>query len=68
MVKQLAKHLAKIAGIGRKIIKFKKKDADQCTWAKAKKYFRDAIEDLDDKNKVYGMEPGLQANAAVVAS
>ena len=68
MVKQLAKHLGKIAGLGKKVIKFEKRDADKRTWAIAKKYFSDAINDLDDKNKAYGMEPGLQANTADVAS
>ena len=68
MVKQLAKHLGKIFGLGRKVVKFKKRDVNERTWAKAKKYFRDVIKDLDDENKAYGMEPGLQANTAVVAS
>ena len=67
MVKQLAKHLGKIPGLGRKVLKFERKDANERTWARAKKYFRDAIDDLDDENKAYGMEPGLQANAAVLA-
>ena len=67
MVKQLAKHLGKIPGLGRKVIKFERKDANERTWARAKKYFRDAIDDLDDENKAYGIEPGLQANAAVLA-
>ena len=31
MVKQLAKHLEKIPGLGRKVIKFEKRDADQRT-------------------------------------
>ena len=68
MVKQLAKHLGKIARLGMKVIKFEKRDADERTWAIAKKYFRDAIDDLDDEHKAYGMEPGLQANAAAAAS
>ena len=68
MVKQLAKHLGKVARLGRRVIKFKKRDANKRTWAIANKYFREAIDDLDDENKAYGMEPGLQANAAVAAS
>ena len=68
MVKQLAKHLGKIAGLGKKVIKFEKKAANERTWAEAKKYFRDAIEDLEDENKAYGLEPGLQANAAVTTN
>ena len=39
MVKHLVKHLAKIAGLGQKVIKFEKRDPKERTWAKAKKYF-----------------------------
>ena len=67
MVKQLAKHLEKIPGLGRKVIKFEKRDANERTWATAKKHFRDAINDLGNENKAYGAEPGLQANTAVLA-
>ena len=68
MVKQLAKHLGKVPGIGRRVIKFERRDAHERTWAIAKTYFREVIDDLDAENQAYGMEPGLQANATVAAS
>ena len=68
MVKQLAKHLGKAARLGRKIIKSEKREPVERTWTKAKKYFCNAIEDLEDENKAYEMEPGLQANIAAAPS
>ena len=68
MVKHLTNHLGKIAGLGRKVIKFKRRDPAQRTWAEAKKYFRGAIEGLEDEKRGYGIEAGLEAIAAVAAS
>ena len=41
------------------------KDPLKRTWAKGKTNFRDCIEELEDITKEEGMEPRLQANAAV---
>ena len=68
MIKHLTNHLGKIAGLGRKVTKFERRDPEQRTWAEVKKYFCAATIDLEDENKGYGMEAGLQAYAAVAAS
>jgi len=66
MVLQLTQHLGKNASLSKLTVRFKKKAAAERTWTKGKKYFRDCIEELEDITKESGMEPSLQANAAVV--
>lgn len=66
MVLQLTQHLGKYASLSKKTVRFKKKpDPADRTWAKGKQYFRECIEELEDVNKAVGIEPNLQANAAV---
>ena len=65
MVMQFTQHLGRIAELSKKVVKFRKKSADDRKWDGAKTYFRDAIEDLEDENKALGIEPDLQANAAM---
>ena len=67
MVMQMTQHLGRVGSLGKKAVKFRKREKDRRTWALGKTYFREAIEDMEDENKAMGNEPGLQANAAVVA-
>ena len=54
MVLQLTQHMGKVSPLTKKTVKFKKKNATLWTWKLAKEYFRDLIEDMDDKNKAMG--------------
>ena len=65
MVLQMTQHLGKNASLSKLTVRFKKKVPAERTWAKGKEYFRDCIEELEDITKEAGMEPSLQANAAV---
>ena len=65
MVQQLTQHLGKVAGVGKAVVKFKKKNTDKRKWDAAKVFFRDAIEDLEDISAALGIEPGLHANATI---
>ena len=65
MVMQITQHLGRIAELSKKVVKFRKRPADTRKWPDAKVYFREAVEDLEDENKALGLEPDLQANAAI---
>lgn len=64
MVMQINQHIGKIPGLSKRVVKFKKKPADERKWANAKAFYREAVEDLEDENKALGEEPEMQANAA----
>ena len=67
MVMQMAQHLGKIAGLGGKLVKFKKKLAAARTWKYTKEFFCGTIEDPKDENKSVGVEPNYQANLVMQA-
>ena len=48
MVMQINQHIRKIPGLGKRVIKFKKKPVNQRKWANAKTYYHEAVEDLKD--------------------
>ena len=37
-------------------------------WAKGKEFFCGCIKDLEDENVLLGVEPDMQANAAIMAT
>ena len=51
------------------MVKFKKRpNLTDRTWVKGKEYFRECIEDLEDENVLMGIEPDMQANAAITTA
>ena len=56
MVLQLTQYMGKVAPLTKKTVKFKKRAPEVRTWIIAKEYFRDLIEDIDDKNRAMGTE------------
>lgn len=68
MVLQPTQHMRKLAPLTKKTVKLKKKNPTLWTWKLAKEYFRNLIEDMDNKNKAMGTEVEHQANAVMSAS
>ena len=69
MVLQLTQHLGKHASLSKKTVRFKKQASPtNRTWTKGKQFFRKCIKELEDVNKAVGIEPSLQANAAVATT
>ena len=65
MVMQVQTHLGAMGLINTKYLAWKKKAAVERKWATAKKYFRAAISDVKELNKLATGKAGLTANAVV---
>ena len=65
MVMQVKTHLGAMGLINTNYLAWKKKSAVERKWAPEKKYYRAAISDVEEPNKLTTGEAGLTANAVV---
>lgn len=67
IVGMLIEHMGKTGTLTKSTVKFNKQLDENKTWAKAKEWFRDALDDIMEMQKYSGADQELLANAAVVA-
>ena len=65
MVMQVHTHLGATVLINNKYLAWKRKSAVERKWAPVKKYFRAAISDVEELNKITPGEAGLTSNAII---
>ena len=65
MVMQMQTHLGATGLINTKYLAWKKKSAVEHKWAPANKYFRAAISDVEELNKLTTGKTGLTSSAVV---
>jgi hypothetical protein len=65
MVGMLVEHMGKTGTLTKSTVKFNKQLDEHKTWAKAKEWFRDALDDIMEMQKYSGADQELLANAAV---
>ena len=65
MVLLLNRHMGAVPELSKKTVKFRKKQKSDKTWKKAKEYYREALDDVDQENKCMGIDGGHLANSAV---
>ena len=62
---QVQTHLGATGLVNAKYLAWKKKAAVERKWSPAKKYFRAAISDVEELNKLTTGEAGLTANSVI---
>ena len=65
LVTTLLEHMGKTGVLPKSTIKFNKKEDSNRTWKNAKDWYRDALDDIDEGEKLSGVDKELQANGAV---
>ena len=64
MALMLTTHMGATDHVNKPYVRFKKLTVLNRTWAKGKKWFRDALAENEDTEKAMGEDAGIYANAA----